>query len=132
MADRFEIATTLKARVEDVYLAWLDPAQHGAIIDGAAQIEPGVGGTFEIWDGYITGHTLELDPPSRILQAWRTTEFPPGSPDSRLEIRLAPAGTGTRLTLVHSEIPDGQGARYEEGWREHYFTPMQGYFSSRS
>ena len=74
---------------------------------------------------------LELDPPRRIVQSWRTTEFPEGSPDSRLEVLLEPDGAGTRLTLVHTEIPDGQGARYEEGWKENYFTPMKAYFSGQ-
>jgi uncharacterized protein YndB with AHSA1/START domain len=129
--DRFEIATTLAAGVDQVYRAWLDPAEHAAIIGGAAEIAPGVGGEFRIWDGYITGRTLELDPPRRIVQSWRATEFPEGSPDSRLEVRLEPSGKGTRLTLVHTEIPEGQGPQYDEGWKEHYFTPMQAYFAGK-
>jgi uncharacterized protein YndB with AHSA1/START domain len=129
MSDRFEIATTLPAKVEKVYRAWLDAGEHAAFIGGAAEISPVEGGEYDIWDGYITGRTLRLDPPHRILQSWRTNEFPEGSPDSLLEVRLEPDGTGTRLTLVHSEIPDGQGPQYEEGWKEHYFTPMQAYFS---
>jgi uncharacterized protein YndB with AHSA1/START domain len=132
MSDRFEISTRLPAKVEAVYRAWLDPSEHAAFIDGGAEIEAGVQGKFSIWDGYITGRTLELDPPGRIVQTWRTTEFPEGSPDSHLEIRLAPDGTGTRLTLLHSGIPDGQGPRYEEGWQENYFTPMQKYFSDKT
>ena len=129
MSDRFEISTKLAASAERVYRAWLDPAEHAAFIDGSAVIAPEVGGAFDIWDGYITGRTLQLDPPKRIVQAWRTTEFPEGSPDSRLEVRLEADGAGTRLTLVHTEIPEGQGPQYEQGWKEHYFTPMQRYFA---
>ncbi len=36
---------------------------------------------------------------------------------------------GTRVTLLHSDIPDGQGKKYEEGWQESYFEPMKEYFS---
>ena len=129
MSDRFEISTTLPAKVEAVYRGWLDPVEHAAFVGGAAAIAPGVGGAYDIWDGYITGRTLELDPPRRIVQSWRTTEFPEGSPDSHLEVSLEPDGSATRLTLVHSEIPHGQGPQYEEGWKEHYFTPMKAYFS---
>jgi uncharacterized protein YndB with AHSA1/START domain len=132
MADRFEISTTLPAKPEVIYRAWLDSAEHAAFIGNErAEISPGVGGPFRIWDGYISGHTLELDPPRRIVQSWRTDEFPEGSADSRLEILLEPAGSGARLTLVHSEIPDGQGSRYEEGWKENYFAPMQAYFAGQ-
>ena len=129
MSDRFEISTVLHAKVEVVYRAWLDPVEHAAFVGAAASIAPGIGGAYELWDGYITGRTLELDPPRRIVQSWRTTEFPEGSPNSRLEVLLEPDGAGTRLTLVHTEIPDGQGTKYEEGWNENYFTPMKAYFS---
>lgn len=131
MPDRFETSTTLAARPEEVYRAWLDPRAHAAFVGSTADIDPGIGGTFEIFDGYISGSTLFLEPPRRIVQAWRTTEFPEGSPDSRLEILVTPEGAGTRLTLVHTEIPDGQGPRYEAGWEEHYFAPMREYFARR-
>jgi hypothetical protein len=36
---------------------------------------------------------------------------------------------GTRLTLYHTELPEGQGQQYREGWEEHYFERMRGYFS---
>lgn len=34
-----------------------------------------VGEAFEAWDGDIQGKNIELDPPKRILQLWRTSEF---------------------------------------------------------
>ena len=40
------------------------------------------------WDGYVAGGNLELKPFHRIGQSWRTSEFPEGVPDSRLEIEL--------------------------------------------
>jgi activator of HSP90 ATPase len=96
---------------------------------GSADIDPRVGGAHSAWDGYITGITLELEPDHRIVQSWRTSEFPADSPDSRLEITLETVSDGTRLTLRHSEIPTGQGASYESGWVENYFQPMAAYFS---
>ncbi len=62
------------------------------------------------------------------MQAWRTTEFPEGSPDSRLEMLLEEAKGGTKITLVHTNIPDGQGKDYEQGWIAFYFKPMKQYF----
>src|SRR3989304_6842925 len=123
MSDRFEISTALHAKVEVVYRAWLDPVEHAAFVGAAASIASGIGGAYDIWDGYITGRTLELDPPRRIVQSWRTPELPEGSPDSRLEVLLEPDGAGTRLTLVHTAIPGGAGPRYEEGWKENNFNP---------
>jgi activator of HSP90 ATPase len=128
MADSFRVSAVLPTSPQEVYDAWLDGDQHGAFTGAEAAIEPGIGGAFSAWDGYISGTTLELDPPGRIVQAWRTTEFPLGSPDSRLEILLEEATEGTRITLVHTEIPEGQGPSYEKGWQDFYFAPMREYF----
>ncbi len=73
--------------------------------------------------------TQVLEPNHRIVQSWRTTEFPPESPDSRLELILEEVEGGTKLTLRHSNIPEGQGQMYKDGWVEWYFEPMQAYFS---
>ena len=130
--DQFEISTTVAAEPEVVYHAWLDSAKHAAFVGAQAEIESVVGGEFRIWDGYITGRNLALEPSRRIVQAWRTTEFPEGSPDSRIEVRLEPKAGGTQITLVHTGIPPGQGPQYEEGWKENYFEPMEKYFSGKT
>jgi activator of HSP90 ATPase len=129
MTDSFEISTVLSTTPQRVYTAWLSSDEHIAMTGGAAQIDPTVGGKFNAWDGYITGTTLELEPQRRIVQSWRTTEFPDDAPDSRLEIVLEAVAGGTQLTLKHSHIPTGQGASYESGWVENYFEPMRTHFS---
>jgi hypothetical protein len=35
---------------------------------------------------------------------------------------------GTKLTIHHSNIPEGQ-PDYEDGWKKHYFTPMAQFFN---
>jgi activator of HSP90 ATPase len=35
---------------------------------------------------------------------------------------------GTRVTIIHSEIPAGQGEGYKKGWKDFYFKPMKKYF----
>ncbi len=129
MPDSFEISTMLTASAQQVYEAWLSSAEHGAMTGGAARIDPNIGGKFSAWDGYISGTTLELEPYRRIVQSWRTVEFPAEAPDSRLEILLEESADGTRLTLRHSEIPAGQGSSYESGWVDNYFDPMKDYFT---
>jgi uncharacterized protein YndB with AHSA1/START domain len=125
----FKISIFLPADPEQVFRDWLSSEGHTAITGSPATVQPGVGGKFIAWDGYISGVTLEMDPGKHILQAWRTTEFPQDSPDSRVEIRLEKEDDGTRLTLVHSEIPDGQAEEYLQGWKDYYFTPMLEYYS---
>ena len=129
MPDAFEISTVLTASAKQIYEAWLSSDEHGAMTGGAARIDPVAGGQFDAWDGYITGTTLELEPYRRIVQSWRTIEFPADAPDSRLEIVLEESAAGTHLTLKHSNIPAGQGSSYESGWASNYFDPMKDYFS---
>jgi activator of HSP90 ATPase len=130
MLEKIELSTILPVGPEKLYRAWLDSAEHTAFTGGAAIIEPQVGGAFSAWDGYIQGVTLVLEPYRRIVQTWRTTEFPEASADSRLEVLLEEVEAGTKLTLIHSEIPAGQGEDYRQGWVENYFNPMEEYFSS--
>ena len=89
-----------------------------------------MGGAFTVGDGYIQGKTVELAPFGKIVQTWRTTDFAPEDGDSRLEVVLEEVEGGTRITLSHSNIPDGQGTGYEEGWKEYYFKPMSEYFKT--
>jgi uncharacterized protein YndB with AHSA1/START domain len=128
--ESLELSWTLPVPPGDIYRAWLDSKEHGQFTGSAAQVAPGVGGQFTAWDGYIQGTTLELEPDRRIVQAWRTKEFPKGSADSRLELLLEPAEEGTRVTLRHTEIPEGQGETYRKGWGEFYIRPMTRYFSA--
>jgi uncharacterized protein YndB with AHSA1/START domain len=126
--DSIRVSTVIPAHPERVYRAWLDAGEHGAFTGGRASIEPWIGGRHTAWDGYIVGMTLDLDPPRRIVQSWRTTEFPEGSSDSRLEVLLEPVEGGTLVTLVHVEIPEGQGEKYRQGWEDYYLKPMRQYF----
>jgi activator of HSP90 ATPase len=102
---------------------------HAAMTGSAAKVTGKVGGKFSAWDGYIFGTTLELTPNERILQAWRTSEFPEDAPDSRVEIIFEEASTGTKITLAHSNMPEDQADDYRQGWEDFYFKPMKEYFA---
>lgn len=131
MTDSFEISTVITSTTaEQVCNAWLDSAGHSAFTGSPADITRSGEGEFTAWDGYISGRTLEVEAPNRILQTWRTTEFPADSPDSRLEILIEDVVEGVRLTLIHSDIPPGQGENYRQGWEDYYFQPMRAYFSA--
>ena len=129
MLEMLKLSVFLPASPEQIYRAWLDSAGHSAITGSPAQVDPQVGGQFSAWDGYIQGRNLEMQPFRRILQTWRTSDFPPESADSRLEVLLEAENGGTRLTLIHTGIPTGQGQDYEQGWEDFYFASMREYYS---
>ena len=128
--ESIRVSSVVTATPEQVWDSWMDGREHSAMTGGKATIDPRIGGSFSAWDGYIWGRTLELEPGRRIVQTWRTTEFPFDAPDSRLEVELELVRGGTRITLVHSEIPEGQSNQYRDGWRSFYFEPMTRYFEA--
>ena len=129
MENEFTTSTFIPAPPEKVFRAWLSSEGHSAMTGSAARVEPRVGGAFTAWDGYISGRTAALKPYSRILQDWRTTEFPDDCADSQIEILLEAVEGGTQLTLTHRNIPAGQAESYKSGWDESYFQPMKEWFS---
>ena len=129
MESKFIVSDVIPATPEQIYQDWLSTKGHSAMTGSPAEVEARVKGKFTAWDGYIFGETLELKPNQRILQAWRTTEFPEESPDSRVEILLEAVKGGTKITINHSNIPKGQAEDYKQGWQDFYFKPMKEYYS---
>ena len=131
MAQSFKISTTLPATAKEIYKAWLSSEEHTAFTGNAAEVDLRVGGRFTAFGNYIEGTNAKLYLNKKIVQTWRTTEFPAGSEDSILEISLEEMKTGTKLTLTHSNIPDGQADSYKDGWKKFYFRPMKEYFGKK-
>ena len=74
-----------KAAPGDVYDALLDPKKHADITGSPATTSSKKGATFTASDGYISGRNLKLVKGRKIVQEWKTTEWPDGYPASRLE-----------------------------------------------
>ncbi len=127
MSIEFKVTGLIPASPEDVYKAWMNSDQHANMTGSPAKISDQVGDEFMAWDGYIAGMNLELEPYSRILQSWRTTEFDEADPDSLLEIKFDVHEVGTLVTVRHTNLPD-HGMQYQQGWIDAYFTPMKAYF----
>ncbi len=128
----FTVSAVIPASAKEIYDAWLDGEKHAAMTGTkSAKGSTAVGGAIEAWDGYISGRNLKLVPGRRIVQAWRTTEFASEHPDSQIDVKLEKAARGTRVTLAHSNVPDGQTG-YKSGWVEFYFAPMKTYFAAQA
>ena len=125
--EELRLYTDLPVPPRAVFEAWLDSAKHTAFTGAEALIEPRVGGKHSAWSGYIEGTISEIAP-ERLAMTWRTTEFSDADPDSHLEVKATPRGTGSRLEIVHTRLPAGGAEKYSQGWRDFYFTPMATYF----
>lgn len=127
--------TTVKQTVivpadpERVYEAFMNARIHSEFTGSKATCEPVVGGRFTAWDGYISGKNLELEQGKKIVQEWKTTEWPTGYSPSRFELALKKVKNGTEIIMVHSNVPEEQAAELAQGWNDFYWTPLKEYFS---
>jgi len=120
-----------EAPPEEVYDALLDPKKHSEFTGSPATTSARKGATFTAWEGYITGKNLELVKGKKIVQEWKTTEWPDGYPVSRLELTLGGKKGGTELKMVHSKVPAEQVASYTGGWKSSYWDPLKEYLAKR-
>jgi activator of HSP90 ATPase len=128
MDNKFTLTSTFNAGTETLYNAWLSTQGHTLMTGSPARVDGRENGEFTAWDGYIWGAFLELEENKRIVQSWRTSEFPEGAEDSRVEVLLEEAEGKTKLTLIHTNIPESQTESYRQGWEDFYFKPMREYF----
>jgi len=124
----FTLKTKFNATAKEIYTTWLHSEGHTNMTGGEAEISDNIGDRFTAWDGYIEGENIALEPHRRILQSWRTSQFKADEEDSQIEILLNEFEGQTELTLIHTRVPES-GEHYRQGWDNHYFKPMQEYFS---
>lgn len=116
----------------EVYEALVDAKKHTEFTGSKATSNSKVGGRFTAWDGYISGKNLKLEKGKRIVQEWKTTEWPAGSESSIVEFTFKKAKNGTELTMVHSNVPAEQADSYRQGWIDSYWEPLKQYFKKKN
>jgi activator of HSP90 ATPase len=110
-----------------VYAALMDEKEFSAFSGAPAKIGKGEGDAFSLFGGAITGRNLELAPGRRVVQAWRSSDWPP-SLYSVIRFELVPAGQGTHLAFDQVGYPLSDYANLVPGWHSHYWEPMKKYF----
>jgi activator of HSP90 ATPase len=123
-----KLSANFPVTAKKLYDSWLNSTAHSDFTGKKAVIDGKVGGKFKIRNGYITGSNLVLQPYGRIVQSWRTKEFPQSAPDSRLEILFEKHNSGTKVTFIHTQLPNGEEKKYEKGWKDQYLKPMKKFF----
>jgi activator of HSP90 ATPase len=115
------------ASPQRLYEALLDAKQFTAFSGQTAEISRDVGGAFSLFSGHIVGRNVELVPNQRIVQAWRTVDWPEGV-YSIVKFELKAQGSGTHLIFDHIGFPEGLHDHLAEGWHGHYWEQLKNYF----
>lgn len=121
----------LPVKPVEIYDALLNEQKHTAFTGAKATCDRRVGGKFTAWDGYIVGKNVTLENGRRIVQEWKTSEWPEGYPPSLLEFTFKPKGEGTEIHMIQSNVPAIQAENYKKGWAEYYWTPLKKYFNKK-
>lgn len=118
------------ANPEEIYDILMDSKKHAKLVNSPAKISKEVNGKFEIYDGYIEGKNIELEPNKKIVQLWRGDEDCwPEDHYSTLTITLEKIDKGTQIILVQEKVPEECYENFEKGWRDFYWEPLKKIFS---
>ena len=116
-----------------LYKFFIDSKLHTEITGSKATISNKIGGKFTAWDGYIKGEIVFLEKNKKIIQKWRTTEFNKNDKDSILEITIVEVDKNrSKLTLKHTELPEGTEDEYKNGWKDYYIKPIKEFIKMQS
>ena len=121
-ADENEVTASVlvNAAPEAVYEYFIRPEAMVRWLGQFARLDPRPGGELAIDMGGtpVRGRYQELEPPSRIVFTWGVAgsdELPPGS--STVEVRLSEVAGGTRVDIVHRDLPAHERPKHAAGWK---------------
>jgi uncharacterized protein YndB with AHSA1/START domain len=109
-----------------------DPTKMVRWMGVQAEIDPKPGGIYRLDPNgrdVIRGEYLEVIPDSRVVFTWGWETPSPGMPavpagSTRVEIDLQAEGSGTRLRLIHHQLPPDASERHAFGWA-HYLERLK-------
>jgi uncharacterized protein YndB with AHSA1/START domain len=109
---------------ERVFDAWLDPAKAGKWLFATAwrpmscvDIHARNGGSFRLSDSRgaeYTGQYIEVARPRRLVFTLAMENSP--RVVTRVTVKIEPLRSGSKLSLVHEDVPVDQASRIENRW----------------
>jgi uncharacterized protein YndB with AHSA1/START domain len=115
----------LSAKPKDVFAALMDSDRHSQFTGETARIDPCAGGAFTCYGDYINGITIEMEPGKRIVQTWRSRNWPKGAYSIVTFLLVPKAGGKTELRFLQVGVPADDYADKNKGWRTHYWEPLK-------
>lgn len=117
---------TFKASPRAVFEALIDSRKHSAFTGMPARIDPKPGGRFTAYGGYLEGVTLALVPNKKIVQLWRSKNWPPYH-YSTVTFALTPVRGGTRLQFTQQGVPTNDYRAKRSGWVSSYWDKLRAF-----
>jgi predicted enzyme related to lactoylglutathione lyase/uncharacterized protein YndB with AHSA1/START domain len=108
-----------KLKPSDIYAKFTDSKSHAEFSGAAAEISSEARGYSKLYGGKLETRNIELQPNKKIVQSWRSSDWPVGH-FSKLTIELK-SKKGTELVLTHEQIPADRADAIAEGWYTFYW-----------
>jgi activator of HSP90 ATPase len=122
-------SVTIKATPHEVFEVLIDSEKHSRLTGSNAKISRRVGGSFEVWDGYIEGTNIEIIADKKIVQNWRgEEECWPKDHYSIVTFELEEVDGGTKLHFTQENMPQDCYDNFYQGWYDNYWDPLQEMF----
>ena len=114
----------INAAVDVVWQALVDPRHIKGWGGGPAVMHAENGSKFSLWGGQIHGTTTDVVAPNTLVQDWYAGKWLQGSVAT---FTLDEEGKGTKLILIHRDIPDNEYEDIDKGWDDYYLGPLKKY-----
>jgi uncharacterized protein YndB with AHSA1/START domain len=118
----------IKAPIEEVWRALVDPQHIEAWGGGPAEMDDKVGTKFKLWGGDVYGKNTEVVPLNRLVQEWYSGNWPE---PSIATFELSVEDGGTRVEFLHENVPEAEAEDIEQGWKDYYLGPLKDHLENK-
>jgi len=112
----------IAATLEKVWQALVNPKQIVQWGAGPVKMDDRVGSKFSLWGGDIYGTNKKVIKGKQLVQDWYGGDW---KQPSKLTITLKRKKEGTKVDLLHKDLPDDEAAGFSDGWDAYYFGPIK-------
>lgn len=118
----------IQASASQVFKALTTPSIIEKWSGAPAEMQALPGAAFSLWGGQIIGKNLEVVPDKKLVQEWRESSWPV---PSKVTFTITPTANGSRIDLLHEDVPAASAKDIDSGWREYYLGPLQEMFTGQ-
>jgi activator of HSP90 ATPase len=122
---------TFKASPKVLFEMYVDSKKHSMATGAKAVMSRKVGGSFKAHNGYIGGKNLLIFSNEMIVQTWRGSDWPKTEKDSIFILLFKPAGKGTEMTMIHTNLSEKQAIHVNKGWHDFYWKSWKKYLDKK-
>src|SRR5271169_857586 len=108
----------------------MDSKQRSQATGAPAKVSRRAGGAFSAFGGQLKGKNLLVVPNKMIVQTWRAEMWKKSGPDSILVIQFNKTKTGSRVDLMHVNVPEYDHQGVTDGRRHYYREPRRLYLEA--